>query len=143
MLAFFFRRNPTNRRRITIIGVAVVAMLLLGLGLFSFPRQAADQFPVESEPEKATTADLGITYLQVTPGLSVYYNLGVSSGVLVTEVASGSPADQTGVQVGVVIRSYNGVKREWKTRFLGMIMACLMRIEEGRSNNSYLMLSMF
>lgn len=124
MVSFFFWRNSTNRRGITIIGVAVITLLLLGLGLFFFPRQIADQSPVESALETATIADLGISYLQVTPGLSDYYGLGVSSGVLVTEVVSGSPADRTGVQVGDVILSYNGVKLEGEARLLGMMMAC-------------------
>ncbi len=123
-MSFFFRNNSTNRRGITIIGVAAITLLLLGLGYFFFPRQIADQSPVESELETATTADLGITYLQLTPGLSDYYGLGVTSGVLVTEVVSGSPADQTGVQVGDVILSYNGVKLEGEARLLGMMMAC-------------------
>jgi S1-C subfamily serine protease len=124
MVSFFFRRNSTKQRRITIIGVAAVTLLLLGLGFFFFPRQITDLSPVESELETATTADLGITYLQVTPGLSDYYGLGVSSGVLVTEVVSGSPADRTGVQVGDVILSYNGVKLEGEARLLGMMMSC-------------------
>lgn len=124
MVSFFFWRNSTNRRGITIISVAVITLLLLGLGLFFFPRQIADQSPVESALETATIADLGISYLQVTPGLSDYYGLGVSSGVLVTEVVSGSPADRTGVQVGDVILSYNGVKLEGEARLLGMMMAC-------------------
>ncbi len=124
MVFFFFRRNSTNQRRITIIGIAAVTLLLLGLGFFFFPRQIADPSPVESELETATIADLGISYLQVTPGLSDYYGLGVSSGVLVTEVVSGSPADRTGVQVGDVILSYNGVKLEGEARLLGMMMAC-------------------
>ena len=124
MVSFFFRRNSTNRRGITIISVAVITLLLLGLGFFFFPRQIADQSPVESALETATIADLGISYLQVTQGLSDYYGLGVSSGVLVTEVVSGSPADRTGVQVGDVILSYNGVKLEGEARLLGMMMAC-------------------
>ncbi len=139
MVSFFFRRNSANKRRITIIGVVAVTLLLLGLGFFFFPRQIADPSPVDSALETATIADLGISYLQVTPGLSDYYDLGVSSGVLVTEVVSGSPADRTGVQVGDVILSYNGVKLEGEARLLGMMMACPagneVTLEVWRENN--------
>ncbi len=124
MVSFFFRKSAANQRRITTIGVAAAALLLLGLGSFFLFRQITGLSPDESALETATIADLGISYLQVTPGLSDYYALGVSSGVLVTEVIPDSPADRTGVQVGDVILSYNGVKLEGEARLLGMMMAC-------------------
>lgn len=124
MVSFFFRRSATSHRRITTIGVAAAALLLLGLGSFFLFRQINNLSPDESALETATVADLGISYLQVTPGLSDYYGLGVSSGVLVTEVIPGSPADRTGVRVGDVVLSYNGVKLEGEARLLGIMMAC-------------------
>ena len=124
MVSFFFGRNSVIKRRITIFGVVAVTLLLLGLGFFFFPRQTADLPPVDSELETATIANLGISYLQVTPGLSDYYGLGVTSGALITEVVSGSPADRAGMQVGDVILSYNSVKLDGEARLLGMMMAC-------------------
>lgn len=124
MVSFFSRRSATSHRRITTIGVAAAALLLLGLGSFFLFRQITSLSPDESALETATVADLGISYLQVTPGLSDYYGLGVSSGVLVTEVIPGSPADRTGVRVGDVVLSYNGVKLEGEARLLGIMMAC-------------------
>ncbi len=139
MVSFFFGRNSVIKRRITIFGVVAVTLLLLGLGFFFFPRQTADLSPVDSELETVTIADLGISYLQVTPGLSDYYGLGVTSGALITEVVSGSPAGRAGMQVGDVILSYNSVKLDGEARLLGMMMACpagnRMTLEVWRGGN--------
>ncbi len=51
---------------------------------------------------------LGVVGMDVTGGLANYYNLGVDSGVLVTQVATDSPAYEAGLNAGDVITALNG-----------------------------------
>lgn len=51
---------------------------------------------------------LGIVGMDVTGGLANYYNLGVESGVIVTQVATDSPAYEAGLNAGDVITALNG-----------------------------------
>ena len=46
---------------------------------------------------------LGVSVTTVTPTIQQYYNLSVSAGALITNVASGSPADKAGLRAGDVI----------------------------------------
>ena len=102
--------------------VAGVAVILLGLFL---PRwQSEYQLPSERAQETATALNLGVTYLAVTPRSSAYYNLGVNSGALVTEVAVDSLAERAGIKAGDVILSFNGVGLEEGITLLGMMRAC-------------------
>jgi serine protease Do len=51
---------------------------------------------------------MGIAAFTVDAQVSAYYDLTVDSGVLITDVVSGSPADQAGLQPGDVITAVNG-----------------------------------
>ena len=112
------------RSKATIVGVSALLVVAILLGLFVFVWQTEEQSTSERAPEAASTVGLGITYLPLTPGSSGYYDLGVDSGVLVTEVTSGSPAGKAGVKVGDVIVSFNGVALEEGVPLLGMMRAC-------------------
>lgn len=90
------------------------------LGFFLFPKQS-DKLSVAAEE---TFVDLGVTYLPVTARLSAYYDLGVSSGALVTEVMPNSLADKAGVWVGDVILSFNGFPLAEGDSSLGMMRGC-------------------
>jgi len=83
----------------------------------------ADRPSLELAQEADTGFNLGITYLPVTPMLSAYYDLGVDSGVLVTEVVPGSPLELASVQVGDVILSCNGCELDEGVSLLGMMRA--------------------
>jgi S1-C subfamily serine protease len=74
--------------------------------------------------EPGTDHNLGITYLTITPTLAAYYQLGVESGALVTEVGSNSIADKAEVKVGDVILSFNGARLGEGVPLLGMMRAC-------------------
>jgi serine protease Do len=51
---------------------------------------------------------LGIGLTSVTQMVASFYNLAVDSGVLVTQVTSGSPAEEAGLQAGDVITAMDG-----------------------------------
>ena len=52
---------------------------------------------------------LGITYQAITPDFATQNNLSVQQGVYVTDVASGSPAEQAGIQPDSIITKFDGV----------------------------------
>lgn len=50
---------------------------------------------------------LGISHVQLTPGMARYYGLEVTEGTLVVRVLRGSPAEQAGLQTGDVLVAIN------------------------------------
>jgi len=112
-----------NKTRIItfVITLSVVALLL---GFFLIPKQSKDGRLSEPAPQYGTFLDLGMTYVQITPQLSAYYDIGVESGALVTEVIPDSPANRAGIKEGDVIISFNGARLEKGSPLLGMMMAC-------------------
>ena len=110
------------RQAVAGIVIMVLAGVLLGfLLLFERPEE---QSIAEPAAENSSSVDIGITYIQITPNMAEYYGLGIDSGVLVTEVVSGSLAEQGGILVGDVILSYNGVSLEQGVPLFGMMQAC-------------------
>ncbi len=113
-----------SKRRVAIMGVIAVVLLVIVSVFFLLPRQPEESPAPEPAQGISTGINLGFTYLPVTPRMSVYYNLNVDSGALVTEVVPRSPADMAGVEVGDVILSYNGDRLEEEGPLLGMMMTC-------------------
>ncbi len=113
-----------NKSGITIIGIITAVMIILVFGFFLLPRQSEEGLPPGPARENSADTNLGFTYLPITPQVSAYYELGVDSGVLVTEVIPRSLADKAGVEVGDVILSFNGDRVEEEVSLLGMMLAC-------------------
>ena len=57
---------------------------------------------------RVTRGFLGVSIQSLSPALSNALQLDNQHGALVADVASGSPADQAGIQVGDIIVSYDG-----------------------------------
>lgn len=112
------------RKKVVLGCIAAIVSTWLVLGLVVLPRQSPDLSTPEPVVETDAVIDLGITYLRVTPMLSAYYDLGVDSGVLVTEVTQGSPMDLASIQEGDVILSYNGTKVGGSVSLLGIMRTC-------------------
>jgi len=112
-----------NKTRIITFAIALGVVAVL-LGFFLTPNQSEDGRLPEPASQHRTSLDLGMTYLQVTPQLSAYYDIGVVSGALVTEVVPDSPAERAGIREGDVIISFNGARLERGAPLLGMMLAC-------------------
>jgi S1-C subfamily serine protease len=110
-----------SKKQLIIAGIAAAISLTVALVVSPLLPQLADRSSSELAQESDTSASLGITYLPVTPALSAYYDLGVDSGVLVTEVVPGSPMELASVQKGDVILSCNGCKLDEGVSLLGMM----------------------
>jgi serine protease Do len=77
------------------------------------------QQPSESEPQEQTYRQLGISVQDLTPDIANQLGYNNERGVLITDVAGGSPADDAGLQTGDLIKEVNRVKvisvREFKS----------------------------
>ena len=80
-----------SKTRVVFVSATVAIVAVVLLGLFFFRWQSEERLPSEPEQGTSTAVDLGVTYVPVTPGLSAYYDLGVDSGALVTEVEKRAP----------------------------------------------------
>ncbi|TVR76574.1 MAG: PDZ domain-containing protein [Sphaerobacteraceae bacterium] len=69
----------------------------------NFVQQVVDQ-----EPQPY----IGISGLDISPAIAQQQGLPVDSGVLIIEVSPGTPAEESGVQPGDILRSMNGVEIE-------------------------------
>ena len=65
---------------------------------------------------------LGISHQEVTPRLAAYYNLAVTQGVLVLQIAPATPASQLGLKVGDVIVAISGDPIDPENPFLNVLM---------------------
>jgi 2-alkenal reductase len=65
--------------------------------------------------------DLGIEWQAVTPYVALRYRLAVEYGVYITEVASNSPAEQAGLQVGDIINRVGEVELDESHSFLNIL----------------------
>ncbi len=113
---------PKSKMTFAAVSMLIVAVVLLGFFLFRW--QLKERSPSEPAQETTMAHNLGIIYLTVTPTLAAYYELGVESGALVTEVGPNSIADKAGVKVGDVILSFNGARLGEGVPLLGMMRAC-------------------
>ena len=65
--------------------------------------------------------DMGIAYQQITPDIASRYNLPVQWGVYVTDVTSGGPAGQSGIQVGDIITGIGDTQLDGSHSFLNTL----------------------
>ncbi len=81
-----------------------------GIG-FAIPinlaRHVADQLIAHGQVQRAW---LGVSLNELTPDLAEGLNLGSTEGVVITNVAAGTPADRAGLRRGDVILEFDGQK---------------------------------
>jgi len=83
---------------------------------FSVPINQAKQILPQLRAEgRVTRGWLGVQIQSVTPELARSFELDEPSGALVSQVITGTPADQAGIARGDVIIEFNGTKiEEWR-----------------------------
>lgn len=137
MVLLAFRRLVASRGWWLLGSAAlVVVVALLRISLFRQQPQYTVAQPVQVN---TSATNLGIAYVTLNPRLSAYYQLQVSTGALVTDVAANSPAEKAGIRSGEVILSFNGARVEERAPLLGMMRNCMagntisMEVWDGRS----------
>lgn len=138
MMSFFFGGTAMVGRRLFCGVLILITIIVIVTGLLFSRLQSANSIPKQVQ-ENVPAVNLGFVYLPVTQRISAYYELGLDSGALVTEVVKGSLLDRAGIKAGDVITSFNGIKIGEGTPLLGMIRACSPNAEitlEVWSNNS-------
>ena len=66
---------------------------------------------------------LGISYQPITRQIAAYYNLSRDSGLLVTDVTPGSPANTAGLKAGTIITEFNGTAITSDMSLMELLMA--------------------
>ncbi|GAB4410748.1 MAG: trypsin-like peptidase domain-containing protein [Anaerolineales bacterium] len=65
---------------------------------------------------------LGISHVELTPGMATYYGLSVTQGTLVVRVVQGSPADRAGLKPGDVLLAINDETLDEEHPFLNVLL---------------------
>jgi serine protease Do len=105
------------------INTAIVAR---GQGIgFAIPIDMAKDIIAQLKTGQGVTRGwLGVGIQSLTPELKDYYKLDATSGVLVSQVFEGDPADEAGIKVGDIILKVNG-KDVSSSRLLSRMIAGL------------------
>ncbi len=65
---------------------------------------------------------LGISHVELTPGMATYYGLSVTKGTLVVRVVRGSPAEQAGLKPGDVLLAINDEALDEEHPFVNVLL---------------------
>lgn len=93
-----------------VIGITSLKITLVGVEGMGYAISIDQALPVINsliENGAVIRPWLGITAYTVDEMVAAYYNLPVDSGILITDVVNGSPADQAGLRPGDVITAVN------------------------------------
>ena len=110
-------------RRLSYIIIASVALVLIAAGVIFLHSMGQNSAPSTTQ-ENSPAVKLGFSYLPVNRTVAQYYNLGVDSGALVTEVTKGGLADQAGIKPGDVVTCFDGCQITADTSLLGLMQSC-------------------
>jgi serine protease Do len=89
----------------------------------------AGRQPEEKQPKEQTYQKLGLSVQTLTPDIASQLGYKNVEGVVVTDVAAGSPAEDAGLQEGDLIMEVNGVK----TRSDSDFKSAVARVKSGDS----------
>ena len=106
----------------------VAGLIAVAIGTFLGISQACNGPTKASNVAGATSGSaiggrpyLGITYVPITAHMAAYYGLSTSSGVLVTHVALGSPAQKAGLQPDDIIAEFDGLVLSDDVTIIGIL----------------------
>jgi S1-C subfamily serine protease len=110
-------------RRLKYIIIALAALVMIAGGVTWLHWRGENSAAITTE-SNSPAVKLGFSYLPVTRTVAQYYNLGVDSGALVTEVTKGGLADQAGIVPGDVVACFDGCQLTSETSLLGLMQSC-------------------
>jgi serine protease Do len=71
------------------------------------PKGPESESPAQEQPEEQTSRKLGMSIQTLTPDLAEQLGYKNAKGVVITDIAAGSPADDAGLQTGDLIQEVN------------------------------------
>jgi 2-alkenal reductase len=93
-----------------------------GLG-FAIPaktaQQVANQLMAQGSVERPF---IGISYQPIDAQVAAYYNLSRTTGLLITDVQSGSPAEKAGITANSIMTSFDGTELTGTTSLVELLM---------------------
>jgi serine protease Do len=107
----------------------------LALTLAERPKERQEQAPKQEQPEERASKKIGLMLQNMTPDIARQLGYEKEKGALVADVASGSPAEDAGIQRGDLIKEVNreavGSVREFERALKnvksGEVVALLVR----------------
>ena len=104
--------GPLFNMKGQVIGINT-AIIAQGQGIgFAIPINMAKELLPQLKVGKVVRGWLGVMIQDITPELAKSFGLKSSKGVIISDVANGSPADQAHLQQGDVILRFNGKEIE-------------------------------
>ena len=88
--------------------VYLLTLSFLVAATFAVSSRQALSLNSDEETGSRAAPYLGLTYVQLSHELAARYGLRADTGVLITEVSSGSPASRAGLQRGDILISVDG-----------------------------------
>jgi serine protease Do len=79
----------------------------VSVSLAERPKTPQEQPPEQEQPEGQTSEKLGLSLQELTPEIAAQLGFEKEKGALVSDVASGSPAEDAGLQRGDLIKEIN------------------------------------
>jgi serine protease Do len=93
-----------------------------GLG-FAIPSNTAKEVTSQLIKDGAVERPyVGISYQIITPRIAAYYDLPRDSGIYVSEVRAGSPADKAGIKPDSIITKFDGIELTEETSLLELLL---------------------
>jgi len=93
-----------------------------GLG-FAIPSKTAQQVASQIMSQGSVERPfIGITYQPIDAQVAATYNLARDTGLLITEVQAGSPADKAGIAANSILVKFDGVELDGTSSLLELLM---------------------
>ena len=93
-----------------------------GLG-FAIPSKTAQQVANQIMASGSVTRPfIGISYQPIDAQVAAYYNLSRTSGLLITDVQAGSPAEKAGITANSIMTKFDGTELTGTSSLLDLLM---------------------
>jgi serine protease Do len=136
--------GPLVNMRGEVVGITSVKISMVGVEAMGWAISIDSALPIITQlinTGHVTRPYLGISYADVTPYIAWRYNLAVNTGIFLSDVPTGYPAEAAGLKAGDVIVGFNGEEIANTEDLIETIIACEIgqdvEIIYWRGNNRY------